>query len=225
MNHHPSDEDLSRLAAAGLPAEEAGKIVGHVIVCNACSEKLDELFRGPEATTDDYEIGDALLAQLRQRRERSLAGEQSARETVALLIAQPTQRRQTWARNSRRLQTPEIARGLILAARELLFDDPEESLSLSLLALELADALGSGTGAATRADLQSLAWSDIGNCRRILGDLQGARQAVNESARAIEDGSHDPLVEARFLEVSCALHWAAQDLAAAFRSLSPRAWG
>jgi tetratricopeptide (TPR) repeat protein len=54
-------------------------------------------------------------------------------------------------------------------------------------------------------DLQARAWAYLGNARRIAFDLEGAEAALARAERLVEEGSADPLEEARILDLRASL--------------------
>jgi tetratricopeptide (TPR) repeat protein len=91
-----------------------------------------------------------------------------------------------------------LFRALLDAARWYRSRDPQEAADIVLLALEIVEFLspyGVGDEAATR-DMRAKAFAMLADCRRIAGDLDGARQAIAKAWRWHEEGMGDPLDKA-----------------------------
>jgi tetratricopeptide (TPR) repeat protein len=74
--------------------------------------------------------------------------------------------------------------------REVIFDDPKESLARAEHALELSEGLaGIGVSQRSLADLKARAWMELGNARRVVSDFPGAHQAFAESRRELDADS------------------------------------
>jgi tetratricopeptide (TPR) repeat protein len=84
--------------------------------------------------------------------------------------------------------------------------DPARALELAELAVEVSDCLDPDLyGASVAQDLKARAWAYLGNARRVGGDLSGAGQALDYAEHLAEDGSADPLEEARILDLKAFL--------------------
>jgi tetratricopeptide (TPR) repeat protein len=96
-----------------------------------------------------------------------------------------------------------LFRALLDAARWYRSRDPQEAADIVLLALEIVEFLspyGVGDEAAAR-DMRAKAFAMLADCRRIAGDLDGARQAIAKAWRWHEEGMGDPLDKAHLLRV------------------------
>jgi tetratricopeptide (TPR) repeat protein len=86
------------------------------------------------------------------------------------------------------------------------FSDLSAALELAQIALQAAEQLDAQYyGASVVQDLRARAWAYLGNARRINYDLTGAEQALNIAERLVEQGSADPLEEARILDLRASL--------------------
>src|SRR5580693_140096 len=72
-------------------------------------------------------------------------------------------------------------RALLDAARWLRWNDPREAVEVLTLAVAVATRLDPETvgGEEAATDLQAMGWAVLGNARRLVSDLEGAREALN----------------------------------------------
>lgn len=91
-----------------------------------------------------------------------------------------------------------LFRALLDAARSYSSRDPQEAADIAQLAVdavELLDPKAVG-GEAAAKDMRALAWMVLADCRRLAGDLIGARGAIAEAWKWNEEGAGDPLDKA-----------------------------
>jgi hypothetical protein len=222
MTFHLSDEQLTRLAQGQIRGQEATDVFSHLLACEACGRQFEMLSGTRDNPSDAYELHDGLLQRVDQLRQQAIKASADARAVVEDLLSQPPSRRQTVLRNSEHLPSAEVVRQLLLQARELVFDDPAESLSLASLALEtvhsIADRQARRGEDTVDVDLLAACWTDLANYRRILSDLAGAREALRQASAHVEAGTTDLSTEMHYFEVLSGIHWASRDFAAARRA-------
>lgn len=103
-------------------------------------------------------------------------------------------------------QTLAVCERLIERSFQASFQDPARSIEIAELAIRLADGLDADYyGRAVVHDLKARAWAYLGNARRISSDLTGAEQALARAEALSEEGSADPLEEARILDLKASL--------------------
>jgi tetratricopeptide (TPR) repeat protein len=96
-----------------------------------------------------------------------------------------------------------LFRALLDAARWYRSRDPQEAADIASLALDIVEFLspyGVGDEAAAR-DMRAKAYAMLADCRRIAGDLDGARQGIAKAWRWNEEGMGDPLDKAHLWRV------------------------
>lgn len=224
MTRHVTDETLSGLANGSLSDAQAGEVVRHVVRCVACGHRLDGLIRQPlgeHSEWSEFRASDAFLAALEEKASDALRRDEEARSIVDEIVALEVLPRQTLIRNSQRIRRPEVARHLLERSRSEIFDSPTNSLALATAALEIGLALeASAASSLTGADLLALAWSEVANCRRVLGDLTGASEGFSNATHYLDAGASDPETELRYLELYCILQWECRQYEEALRTNS-----
>jgi tetratricopeptide (TPR) repeat protein len=86
------------------------------------------------------------------------------------------------------------------------FEDPARARELADLAVQVADRLDLLLyGRSVVQDFKARAWAYLGNARRLGSDLQGAEKALSLAEYFSEEGSADPLEEARILDLKASL--------------------
>jgi tetratricopeptide (TPR) repeat protein len=94
-------------------------------------------------------------------------------------------------------------RALLDAARRYSRTDPREAVNIVSLAMTVAELLDAATigGPQALGDLRAMASGNMGNVKRLAGDLDGAREALNNAWALLEEGSGDPLERAHLLSL------------------------
>ena len=163
---------------------------------------------GADSDTADLVSGTAaaLLEHLRVR-ERAIACERDdAPARLAELEQQAHPHRLLLVRNSSRFSTWGLAELLVEDSFRHRFDDPERTRQLAELAVEVAERLDGGVyGPAAVNDLRARAWAMRGNALRLGSDLRGASKCMTRALKLLDEGSGDPLEEARICELFAAL--------------------
>jgi tetratricopeptide (TPR) repeat protein len=104
-----------------------------------------------------------------------------------------------------RYQTWGLCRLLLRRGREAVAGHPETAARLASLAVRIAGHLGEAYDLAWVADLRSLALAYLGDARRALGELKGARDACESARTARAAGTGSPAVEAEALALEALL--------------------
>ena len=112
----------------------------------------------------------------------------------------------TLVRNSSRFRTWGLAELLIDESFRHRFDEPARPRLLADLGVELASRLDVAVyGSAAVNDLRARAWAMRGNALRLTSDLRGSARCLTRALKLLEEGSGDPLEEARVCELFAAL--------------------
>jgi tetratricopeptide (TPR) repeat protein len=189
----------SRLELRQLLATAAGTQEDHPRKGKISSDPqaYDEIFRKLTRRTGDM--------QKRLTLERKAAGDQ-----WAILESHPQARRRLMIRNDRRFQSWGLYQCLLERFRDLMEHRPGEAAEAAELALEIAGSLDPAEhGRGRIADFQVGALAALGEARRRLSDLEGAREALLQARERLEEGTGDLLEEAELEHLRGRLH---QDL-------------
>ncbi|HEX2225398.1 MAG TPA: hypothetical protein VHN15_14450 [Thermoanaerobaculia bacterium] len=221
--YHPVREDLERFAGGDVFAHERRKIEDHLRSgCRSCQRMIDEMLPGLDEVCLDFDLVlgeereeaeweevpdlDFAFAKLEQRLALISLERNAAPRLVNELLRPAAGDRLQLVRTSRRFQTLAICDLLIERSFEEGFREPGFSVELAELAIEVAGQLDSGYyGKSVVQDLKARAWAYLGNARRIGSDFIGAEQAFLMAEMLSEDGSADPLEEARILDLKASL--------------------
>jgi tetratricopeptide (TPR) repeat protein len=223
--HHPDRYALERFSRGQAPAAEERWIEDHLRSgCVLCQPEVDLLLRlaldpsyrgepvprdlGPDAAELAREQAgwSRIFATLEQRLALVSVERRDAPSLLAELLGYPPRERQVLVRNSGRFQTLAVCELLIDRSFEEGFRDAGRSIELAELGILLAGQLdGERYGRSVVRDLEARAWAYLGNARRIGFDLPGAEEALARAERLAENGSADPLEEARILDLRASL--------------------
>lgn len=220
-SRHPDRNALERFSRGQASAAEESWIEDHLRSgCGLCQKEVDRLLLltlapppfnepGPRHVEPDpeEEAGwSRLFASLERRLARVVVERRDAPALVEELLSYPPRERQILAHNSGRFQTLAVCELLIDKSFEEGFRDTARSVELAELGLTLAGLLDEERyGFSVARDLEARAWAFLGNARRLAFDLAGAEEALAKAERVAENGSADPLEEARILDLRASL--------------------
>ncbi|HEY7216553.1 MAG TPA: hypothetical protein VIC28_18170 [Thermoanaerobaculia bacterium] len=188
--------------------------------CAVCQREVDALLlrmlgpdfalpavEAPGLAGGEVDAGwDRLVALLEKRLAVAAAERREAPHQVAELLGFTPREREIRARSAGRFQTLAVCELVIEKSFEERFGDNARAIELAELGLLLATQLdGERYGRSVVKDLQARAWGYLGNARRMAFDLAGAEEALAKAERLVENGSADPLEEARILDLRASL--------------------
>ena len=216
---HPDRESLERFMAGEATVSEGQRILSHLLSdCSECRRVTGPLApfgrmsldvdadSEPAAAVGVSEATAALIDRLKLREHAMEAEREQAAALVAELEDQAHPHRLLLVRNSARFRTWAVAELLVDESFRHRFDEVELTRELAELAVEVADRLDRGTyGAGAVNDLRARAWSMQGNALRLGSDLRGANRCLTRALQLLEEGSGDPIEEARVCELFAAL--------------------
>lgn len=185
-----------------LDREGARRVVVHLLGdCPSCRRVTAPAspFAARIASPED-QPGDArrLIRELEHGERRRQKEEQVALGLVAEIADLPQARRLLLVRNSRRFQSPSVVETLLADSWASRFDDPQRTLDLADVAVAVSEALRpADLPAAIVSDLRGRAWAARGNALRIKSDLRGAEASFARAREYLDEGTGDPLEEAR----------------------------
>ncbi|HEV2843679.1 MAG TPA: hypothetical protein VG477_02440 [Thermoanaerobaculia bacterium] len=113
----------------------------------------------------------------------------------------------TAAPDFERLDPRQRCETLLERCRALRYSDPEGMVLLASLAVTLAERLDTVSGKTEEtADLQAKAWSELGNAYRVSDDLAAAEASLARATERSRQGSGDPLLLARLMDLTASLY-------------------
>lgn len=220
-NQHVRAEQLRYLIRGELPSEEKRSVVRHLLAgCEPCLALARSLvFPGPEAdysavlrrlelagvlACNDVEVERRLGDELWERILKPLdAGGR-------LLAVRSDSRLRIWGLHER------VLREAAVSMRR----EPVEAADLAHLALAVAESLDPGVYGEERIqDLRAMAWTALGNAKRLAGDFPGTREALEAAQQALALGSGDLLEEANVISIQASLQADLGDLEGATKAL------
>lgn len=194
MERHFDSGELEAFASGELSKERARALVAHLLRgCPVCQAGSSALWSSREAVPEDaYDAAfDRVLA--------AVCGEQTP---------------------VRASQGLEPVKTLLDRAWDLRHEDPAEMRRTARQAVLRASLLSPEIdGLSEVADLQCQAWAAYGNACRIAGDLGEAQEALDRAAGLHEQGTGDPLIQARLYEFQASLESARRDYDRALTAL------
>ena len=216
---HPTRASLERFMSGEVSVDEGRLILSHLLSdCAVCrritgplapfgrADLLPEDERSVDSTGPTSASSSVLLDRLRESQRAIEAERKEAPDRLAELEAQGQPHRLLLARNSSRFQTWGLAELLMSESFDRRHDDAEGTLHLAELAVEIADRLDPERyGDAAVYDLRARGWAMKGNAQRVRCDLREAGRSLARALKLLEQGSGDPLEEARVCEFFAAL--------------------
>lgn len=206
---HPDRDTLESFSRGALSAEQAQWIEDHLRSgCPVCQRKVDELLwqlQPAKAWTEEEQIWSRLLVKLEHRAELIGQERAAAPGLVGELLAVSPGEREALLRSAR-FQTIAVCELLIERSFAEGFQDPARARELADLAVQVGDRLDILLyGRSVVQDFRARAWAYLGNARRLGSDLKGAEEALSLAEYFHEEGSADPLEEARVLDLKASL--------------------
>jgi tetratricopeptide (TPR) repeat protein len=160
----------------------------------------------PEAADVESEAWDRIFAKLEQRLVLIASERTAAPRLLAELLRRPETERGAAVRAGRRFRSVALCDLLLDESSDAGGSASSEAIALAELGILVADHLDTRYyGSAVVHDMRSRAWAYLGNARRLASDFAGAEQALRFAESLAEDGSADPLEEARLLDFEAQL--------------------
>jgi tetratricopeptide (TPR) repeat protein len=213
--HHPSTAELNRFLLGDMSPRQAAPVLAHLITgCEHCRKSMAPLASAmfgagdsqPDAAVEalgseyDFPLFKAFATARRYAATAARTG--AGREPAPSLKEAPLfdtaeRAERDWAR----------CQALIEHCRALRATDPENMVLVARLAVSFSEHLDAGTaGPAALADQQARAWAELGNARRIADDLAGAERDLAYALTRSADGTGDPLLLARLMDLTASLY-------------------
>lgn len=216
MQTHPEARSLREFALGRGSAAEARQVVRHLLAgCADCTGEISGAAAPQAASTPVADLARQAFSDHANRIEAEQAGAQALLHELDGL---PLERRRVLVRNSRRFQNWGFCDLLLESAYELRFDDPQKALDLVGLGVDVAFGLDAETyGSELVADFRARALAYRANALRIASDHGGAEASLAEAKALLEEGTKDPLEEARVIRFEAGLRSAQGDFQQAIR--------
>jgi tetratricopeptide (TPR) repeat protein len=224
VENHPTPGALEAFLRGALSIGETKLVIAHLLGgCSQCRQAMEPaaqslFFPGrEEADGNGAEYDFPIFRAINQARRHSAERERfesAPTEAPAAPASKPSKTREepvgVAPHIASGLRSPEGCEALLAASRELRHQDPEGMVFLAALAVGVAERLdsqaSSAAAAAAVSDLRARSWAELGNARRVGNDLAGAEAALERSLAAAEEGSGDPLLLARLLDLTASLY-------------------
>jgi tetratricopeptide (TPR) repeat protein len=146
--------------------------------------------------------------------EADTADAQREHPLVAVSPPQPLTPEQRAQRNRNRCEA------FLDRCRSLRHSDPEAALMLASLAVSLAERIAAEQGSSLEiSDLQARAWAELGNARRVTGDLAAAETDLSRALRSAEQGTGDQNLLVQLMDLTASLFIDQQRFAEAMQLL------
>lgn len=113
-----------------------------------------------------------------------------------------------------------VYEALLAQGWKIRFNDPEEMIRLHQAAVELAESFDlRGYGKKRIADLQARAWGELANACRTGDRLRSSARAFGKAFALFHNGTGDPYLRARLLDLECSLQGTQREFAVAMDQL------
>ncbi len=206
----PLQETLEPLPFGRNPqiraASPQGLALGTVAADRAVKARGIEAGAPRRSPDDDAASLDRIRVKLEQRLALLDRERDGAPRLLAELLQLPAAERMPLLRIGRRFWTYALCDLLLDRSFDTAYRDSAEAVALAELGILLADHLDSDYyGSAVIHDMKARGGAYLGTARRIGSDFAGAEQALAFAESLAEDGSADPLEEARLLDLKASL--------------------
>ena len=214
--HHPRLAELEAFLLGQLPSKQAVRVVAHLLTgCASCRKQMEPLAgvvltpnRIPDEADEvgsqyDFPLFRAFSAARRyaaslahERREVEGDREDPPLREVPRPAARGAGAEQDWTRCEQ----------ILARCRGLRQGGPEAKVTAASLAVGLAERISPDLrGPRQLADLQALALAERGNARRVADDLLGAETDLARALERAGQGTGDPRLLARLLDLTASL--------------------
>lgn len=225
---HVTDEDVSGFLSGRLDPEERNRVVWHLLGgCHPCQQRfaaaaLGDATSAGSVAADPYdEMLDRVLMATLEREVPRWKGEKA--QLARLLEAAgdcPGGILDLPAEADEDFNGWPLVEALLQSSFEARFRDLEEMRVLAFAAMVAAQNLKAGRYSPEMiADLQARAWGELGNTYRITDEFENAEDAFTRASGIWEQGSRDPMILARLLDLKASLRSAQRQLAEALEHL------
>ena len=209
-SRHPERDALDRYSRGEAPAAEERWIEDHLRSgCGRCQHEVDDILQRamtPAGSSGEDEVWRRLVTLVKRRFGEVAIERSEAPALVAEILGHPPGARSDLIRTDKRFQNAAVCELLIQRGFEEGFRDRPRAIEIAELALLVTDHLEPGLyGRSVVLDFRARAWAFLGNARRLSFDLTGAEEALDQAESCLEQGSADPMEEARILDLRASL--------------------
>jgi tetratricopeptide (TPR) repeat protein len=200
MSTHHVTKDLLLLFAQGkLESDSRRQVIRHLFLpCDACRQALRRMAVSAEAAEERDLPPRNLLTPAMLAAERTDAVNlwheslEKLGSGQRLLLVRENPRYHTWG----------LQEHLLEQAKAIRSEAPLQALDLCHLSLEIVHRLPLDRyRRADVADLRAASLAATANCKRLLGDLHGAEETIEQALESLEWGTGDPVDEAGLLSI------------------------
>jgi tetratricopeptide (TPR) repeat protein len=197
---HVAKDILFLFAQGKLAGADRRRVIRHLLLpCGSCRQALREVAVSAEAA-----VGPELQIPENLQSPASIGAERVRAETVWRMELQPldSAQRLLLVRDDPRYYTWGFQELFLDQGKAMVFNDPFQALDLCCLSLEVVHRLPLDRYRRSDvADLRAGTLTAVANCKRLLGDLEGAQEAIDQALESLEWGTGDPLEEANVLSI------------------------
>ena len=212
--HHPCPAELEAFLLGQLPAREAARVVAHLLTgCASCRKQMEPLagvVLTPNHVPDepvevgteyDFPLFRAFAAARRYAASLARERREAERDREDPLLREVPRS----DAGSKAERDWNLCEQILAGCRELR-QGPEARVAATSLAVGLAEGIGPDfRGSRQLADLQARAWAERGNARRVADDLSGAESDLSMALERARQGTGDPRLLARLLDLTASL--------------------
>ncbi|HEX6900322.1 MAG TPA: hypothetical protein VF789_11435 [Thermoanaerobaculia bacterium] len=209
-SRHPDRNALDRYSRGKASTTEERWIEDHLRSgCERCQREVDDILlraMSPAGSSGEDEVWRRLVALVSRRFGEVAAERREAPALAAEIFGHPAASQPGLIRTDPRFQNAAVCELLIQRSFEEGFRNPSRAIEIAELALLVTDHLEPGLyGRSVVLDFRARAWAFLGNARRLSFDLTGAEEALDQAESCLEQGSADPMEEARILDLRASL--------------------
>lgn len=228
---HPTPAALERFLRGELTPSEAVPIVIHLLAgCADCKERMAPLARVvfgrgtlPEPPPGSGAEYDFPLFRVFAAVRRFASAQAHERDEVRCEAFRPREVPPPAPLSATERNARDRARceAYLEQCRSLRHSDPEAAVLLARMAVTVAEHLAADTAEEARAvvDLQASTLAELGNTRRVAGDYTGAETDLARALDRAGQGTGDPLLLARIMDLNASIYTSQRRFGEAFRLL------
>ncbi|MEA2563223.1 MAG: hypothetical protein QOH06_4727 [Acidobacteriota bacterium] len=206
MTDHPTPEDLKDFVRGKLDRERAGIVLRHVLRgCRTCRPEVAEPLTPVTPSIEDYDAAiDRAFASARAFHRK----QESERQELQRILAKLNRKGdEDLSSLSPAKYGPILVEALLERSWALRHEDPGRMRDLAHLAKIAAGQLSIPKYGQERvADLQCRAWAEYANACRVAECLDEAETAFHQACIYQDEGSGDPLLAARVMDLLSSLY-------------------